>query len=103
MRARFAEAVDLGWPDRGWILKPSEAPAGYTSNTVLTEWLTLNCAGPWASQGHGHWIEVRFGQAADAARARAHFSAARLWRDARPAGFTGRERGVRSRPAAAGA
>jgi hypothetical protein len=80
VRVRFAEAVRLAWPSRAWVAKPADAPAGYTPNTVLTEWLTLNCAGPWAAQGHGDHIEVRFERVADRERAQSHFAAAHLWR-----------------------
>ncbi len=77
MRVRFPDAMRAGWPERAWILKPSAAPAGDTPNTVVTEWLTLNCRGQWACQGLGERVEVRF---ADAERDRAHFSALNLWR-----------------------
>lgn len=80
MRVRFPEARRAGWPERAWILKPSAVPAGYTPNTVVTEWLTLNCRGLWACQGHGERVEVRFADTIDAERARAHFSALNLWR-----------------------
>ncbi|HEX3364575.1 hypothetical protein [Phenylobacterium sp.] len=80
MRVRFPEASRAGWPERGWILKPATAPAGYTPNTIVTEWLTLNCRGLWACQGLGERVEVRFASAEDAERVRAHFSALNLWR-----------------------
>jgi hypothetical protein len=79
MRVRFAEAVMQAWPARGWIVKPAAAPPGYTPNTVLTEWLTLNCTGAWASQGQGDRLEVRFARDEDAERARSHFRALNLW------------------------
>ena len=48
---RFPEASRAGWTLGGWILKSPTAPSGYTPNTVVTEWRTLNCRGPWASSG----------------------------------------------------
>lgn len=82
MRVRFAEAVRHAWSARGWIVKPAAAPLGYTPNTVVTEWLTLNCRGPWASQGQGDRLEVWFSSADDADRAQLHFGAQDLWRAA---------------------
>jgi hypothetical protein len=49
-------------------------------DTVVTEWLTLNCRGLWACRGLGERVEVRFADTDDAARVRAHFSARNLWR-----------------------
>jgi hypothetical protein len=82
MRVRFAEAVRQAWPAHGWIVKPAAAPPGYTPNTVVTEWLTLNCREPWASQGQGDRLEVWFASEDDAHRARLHFGAQDLWRGA---------------------
>ena len=79
MRVRFADAARQAWSDRGWIAKPAMAPAGYTPNTVITEWLTLNCTGAWAAQGRGRRLEVVFAGEDDATRARAHFAALGLW------------------------
>jgi hypothetical protein len=81
MRVRFPEAVRLGWRWCGQVVKPAEAPPGYTPNTVVTEWLTLNCLGAWASEGHSDRLYVRFAREEDARRAREHFSALDLWRD----------------------
>jgi hypothetical protein len=80
---RFPQAVRAGWSLGGWILKSPTAPSGYTPNTVVTEWLTLNCRGDWACRGLGDRIEVRFDDAEDAERARAFFSALNLWRGQR--------------------
>lgn len=56
---------------------------GYTANTVVTEWLTLNCAGDWASTSlSGRAIVVRFFEAADFERARARFAPNTAWRPA---------------------
>jgi hypothetical protein len=82
MRVRFAEAVRQAWPARGWILKPATAPPGYTPNTVVTEWLTLNCRDCWAGQGRGDRLEVWFASEDDADGARRHFSKQNLWRSA---------------------
>jgi hypothetical protein len=78
MRGRFGQAVEAGW-GKGGVLKPPAAPAGYTPNTLVTEWLTLNCMDAWAAQGRGDWIEVRFARSEDEVRARDHFSAIGLW------------------------
>ena len=81
MRVRFSQAVTEQWPHRGTVSKPGSAPAGYTPNTVVTEWLTLNCRAAWAAFGQNRRIDVRFSQADDAARARNHFSSVGLWDD----------------------
>ena len=80
MRVRFQKALREGWAAGGGVRRPAVAPAGYTPHTVITDWLTLNCAGAWASQVRRGWIEVHFASAADAARAKAHFAALGLWR-----------------------
>jgi hypothetical protein len=79
VRVRFGQALEAGWRDAGGILKPASAPAGYTPNTLETEWLTLNCTGAWAAQGRGHWLDVRFARTEDAVKARMHFAAIGLW------------------------
>jgi hypothetical protein len=80
MRARYDQTAD--WRRRGQVLKGGDVPAGYTANTVITEWLTLNCEGPWACHGRPRWIGVAFDREADATRARAHYEGLGLWRDA---------------------
>jgi hypothetical protein len=79
MRVRFEQATAAGWPWKGRILRPETAPAGYTGNTVLTEWLTLNCAGPWASKRRSRWLDVLFSSEADALRAYHAFKPQGLW------------------------
>jgi hypothetical protein len=79
MRVRFQAGVRDGWV-RGGIFKPAVAPAGYTRQTAITEWLTLNCQGAWAGQTRNGWFEVQFERAADAARAEAHYAALGQWR-----------------------
>jgi hypothetical protein len=55
------------------IRKPAEAPPGYTGNTVVTEWLTLNCRGDWSSQSEPTLLRVRFARRDDMERAFAVF------------------------------
>jgi hypothetical protein len=55
------------------VRKPQQAPPGYTANTVITEWLTLNCHGDWGSVSDGPFVRVRFAEAEDCARARVRF------------------------------
>jgi hypothetical protein len=55
------------------VPKPRVAPAGYTANTVITEWLTVNCRGDWASHAITREVRVRFAEALDRHRAVAHF------------------------------
>lgn len=57
------------------MAKPPAAPPAYTGNTVVTEWLTLNCRGDWASRGGRGSILVRFADADDLRRARQRFPA----------------------------
>ena len=78
MRVKFDAAVFAACPGPGRILKPSTAPPSYTPHTVITEWLTLNCAGDWASKRQNRWL-VCFALPADAKRARAHFEELGLW------------------------
>ena len=79
MRIRFDAAGLAACRWSGRILKPVSAPLGYTPHTVVTEWLTLNCAGDWAGRHRKRWLEVCFAQRADAARARGHFAGLGLW------------------------
>jgi hypothetical protein len=79
MRVRFEAAAQLNWPRWGRIRKPVDVPPGYTGNTVITEWLTLNCAGPWASKRSQFWLDVLFSAEADAERAIAVFRPQGLW------------------------
>jgi hypothetical protein len=58
------------------LAKPPAPPPGYTRNTVVTDWLTLNCRGDWASRGGRGSILVRFADPDDLRRARAQFPAA---------------------------
>ena len=51
------------------LLRPNAAPEGYTPLILLTEWLTLNCRGDWASRAKGDEVVVRFADQADRARA----------------------------------
>ena len=81
MRARFGQAEAEGWRWGAIILKPADPPAGYTANTVLTEWLTVRCAARWASHARRGWLEVRFEAEADYRAAQAHFLAAGLWQE----------------------
>jgi hypothetical protein len=60
-----------GWSE-AWLPKPAP-PAGYTGNTVITEWLTVNCQGDWASPAGARALHVRFADADDRARAVARF------------------------------
>jgi hypothetical protein len=73
-RIRLGEAAagDAGFLAAS-LRKPSEIPRGYTGNTVITEWLTLNCRGDWASWSHGARVTVRFADARDRERALARF------------------------------
>lgn len=48
---------------------PQAAPPGYTPAIWLTEWLTLNCRGDWASRVEGRRATIRFLDAGDHARA----------------------------------
>ena len=80
MRVRFQVSTEEGWRYRGQILKVKGAPSGYTPNTVITEWLTLNCVGAWACRGRPRWIDVAFANRDDALRAGSHYRAAGLWR-----------------------
>jgi hypothetical protein len=61
----------------GWVEarlpKPRVAPAGYTANTVITEWLTVNCRGDWASHAVARELRVRFAETTDRDRAVARF------------------------------
>jgi hypothetical protein len=75
VRASFEEAERQGWPWKARIRKLAAAPAGYTPNTLVTEWLTLHCIGPWASKRRAGWVEVRFLREDDRRRAAAHFAA----------------------------
>lgn len=79
MRVRFEQAKAAGWSWTGRILRPETAPQGYTGNTVLTEWLTLNCAGAWASKRSRRWLTVLFAYEADALRAYQTFKPQGLW------------------------
>ena len=74
MRVRFGEALNAGW-NGGRVAKSAGAPIGYTPHTVVTEWLTLNCVGPWACQARRAWIDILFAHPDDARRARDHFGA----------------------------
>lgn len=55
------------------LRKPADAPRGYTRNTVITEWLTLNCRGDWGSVADSRFVRVRFADPEDWARATARF------------------------------
>jgi len=83
MRVQFQKSIPAGW-SAGGILKPAMPPAGYTRHTAVTEWLTLNCLGAWASQSRSGWIEVHFDLASDHERARDHFKALSQWRSKSP-------------------
>lgn len=82
MRVRFRDADE--WACSGGVSFPLRAPATYTPTTVITEWLTLNCAGDWAAQRRRGWLDVRFSLARDAEQARAHFESEGLWRGPPP-------------------
>jgi hypothetical protein len=79
MRVRFGQAKAAGWAWSGRILRPERPPPGYTGNTVLTEWLTLNCVGPWASKHSRRWLVVLFAEEADAVRAYETFMPQGMW------------------------
>ncbi|MCR5879439.1 hypothetical protein [Phenylobacterium sp. J367] len=76
----------LEWQDTGeegkgfWqarLRKPASAPPGYTRNTVVTEWLTLNCRGDWSSHSGTASLRVRFRSRDDLERALEMFGGAR--------------------------
>lgn len=71
-RVRYEE-LDGRARARATLLKPSPAPAGYTGNTAVTEWLILNCRGDFGSVSDGHAVRVRFADPEDCARALARF------------------------------
>jgi hypothetical protein len=79
MRVRFQAGDREGWV-RGGVSKPAFAPEGYTPHTAITEWLTLNCQGPWAGQTRNGWFEVQFALPEDAGRAQAHYGPLGQWR-----------------------
>lgn len=64
----------------GWVearlVKPLRPLPGYTANTTITEWLTVNCRGAWASKAQGRSLRVRFADPEDRDRAVARFGAA---------------------------
>lgn len=60
------------------LLKPAPPPGGYTGNTAITEWLTLNCRDRWASFSDGPVVRVRFVDPEDCARALERFGGRRL-------------------------
>lgn len=71
-RVRFKDIEDRA----DWLevrLRKPEPPAGYTGNTVITEWLTVNCRGDWASKVERQLLRVRFADLADRDRAVARF------------------------------
>lgn len=69
-RVRFEEVGACGrQPCEARFRKPAAPPAGYTGNTVVTEWLTLNCRGSWGSRSDGRSVHVRFAEPDDCARA----------------------------------
>lgn len=49
--------------------KAARPPEGYTGNTFITEWLTLNCKGNWGSQADNRSVHVRFADPDDHVRA----------------------------------
>ena len=55
------------------VSRPAAAPEGYTPLILLTEWLTLNCRGDWASRARGEEVVVRFADPIDCARASARW------------------------------
>lgn len=55
--------------------RPHGAPDGYTPIILLTEWLTLNCRGAWASRAGPKGVRVRFSDGQDCTRALARFAA----------------------------
>ena len=50
------------------LTRPPAAPNGYTPLILLTEWLTLNCRGDWASRAKGDEVVVRYASRADYSR-----------------------------------
>jgi hypothetical protein len=73
-RVRFqAAGQDSGGWSEARLPKPRSAPAGYTANTVITEWLTVNCRGDWASHAIARELRVRFAELSDRDRAVARF------------------------------
>lgn len=74
-RVHFKDIEDRG----DWLevrLRKPEPPAGYTGNTVITEWLTVNCRGDWASKVERQLLRVRFAERADRDQAVARFGSA---------------------------
>lgn len=55
---------------------PRSAPGGYTPVIYLTEWLTLDCRGDWASRVKHRVATVLFTDPADHQRFLAHFGPA---------------------------
>jgi hypothetical protein len=67
---------DAAWQGSGWSvarLRRPSPPPGYAGNTLVTEWLTVNCRGDWASRAGARSIRVRFSDPADQAQAVARF------------------------------
>lgn len=62
------------------LRKPSVPPPGYTRNTVVTEWLVLNCAGDWASRSEQGSLQVRFREVGDMLRALEQFGGGEIRR-----------------------
>jgi hypothetical protein len=75
-RVRFQSKGEQpsSWSE-AWLPKPAASP-GYTGNTVVTEWLTLNCRGDWASRATASALQVSFADPEDRARAVARFGEA---------------------------
>lgn len=77
-RLRFSEAaLRLGQDHYEAVFRRGarETPPGYTFNTLITEWMTVNCAGDWASSSlSGRGVVVRLFAKADFERARARFT-----------------------------
>jgi hypothetical protein len=76
-RVRFqkGESQGVGWSEAR-LPKPPTAPAGYTRNTLITEWLTVTCRGDWASHATSRELRVRFADPEDRLRAVARFGEA---------------------------
>lgn len=77
------------------LRKPQTVAAGYTPNTLITEWLTVHCRGDWASQSRPTALLVWFADPADFARATAHFEAIGPARDLSPIASTPRPKSPR--------
>lgn len=84
-RARYGQLADARVRGlQAAFRKTSAPPAGYTANTVITEWLTLHCQGVWGSFSDGPVVRVRFTDPQDLARALAYFGGRAIAADGAP-------------------